>query len=61
MLGAFLIVDNGMKKNGAWAALGQSHGFMSPQHIDGFSCQIRNAPKCSLRGTFSVPQPELDQ
>ena len=61
MLGVFLVANDGMRKNGSLAALGQSHGFMSPQHIDGSSCQFRNAPKCSLRGTFPVPQLELDQ
>ena len=54
MLGALLIADDGMRNDGAWAALGQSLGFMFSQHIDGSSCQISNALKGSFKGTGSV-------
>ena len=50
LLGALFVADDGVMNDGAWAALGQSFGFMFSQHIDGSSCQISNAPKCSSRG-----------
>jgi len=56
-----VVDDDGMRKNGAWVALGQSYGFMSPYHTKVSSCQILNAPKCSLKGTCPIPQLELDQ
>ena len=61
MLGALLVIDDGMRKDGAWVALDQSLGFMSPQHTDGFLCQISNAPKGSLRGTCPPSLFELDR
>ena len=50
MLGALLVTDDGMRNEGAWAALSQSLGFMFSQHTHGFSCQTSDAPKSSLRG-----------
>ena len=61
MLGALLIADDGIRNEGAWAALGQSLGFMFSQHIDGSSCQTGNTPKDSLRGTCLVSLHKLDQ
>ena len=61
MLKALLVADDGMRNEGAWAALGQSLGFMSSQHIHGFSCQTSNALKSSLRGTCPVSLLELDR
>ena len=39
---------------------GVSYMVLSPHHINVSSCQILNAPKRSLRGTWPVPQLELD-
>ena len=50
-----------MRNKGVWVALGQSLGFMFSQHIDGSSCQIRNALKGSFKGTGSVSLLELDR
>ena len=61
MLGALLVIDDGMRKDGAWVPLDQSLGFMSPQHTDGFLCQISNVPKGSLRGTCPSSLFELDR
>ena len=61
MLGALCVVDDGMKNEGAWVALGQSLGFMFSQHTHGSSCLTSDAPKCSLRGTCPVSPLELDR
>ena len=61
MLGALLIADDGMRNDSAWAALGQSLGFMFSQHIDGSSCQIGNAHKDSLRETCPISLLEVDR
>ena len=61
MLGALLVADDGMRNVSAWAALGQSLGFMFPQRTHGFSCQISNAPKGSLRGTCLISKLKLDR
>ena len=61
MLGALCVADDGMRNEGAWAALGQSLGFMFSQHTHGFSCLTSDAPKGSLRGTNPVSLLELDR
>ena len=61
MLGALCVVDDGMKNEGAWVALGQSLGFMFSQHTHGSSCLTSDAPKGSLRGTCPVSPLELDR
>ena len=61
MLGALHVADDGMRNEGAWAALGQSLGFMFSQHTHGFSCLTSDAPKGSLRGTCLVSLLELEQ
>ena len=61
LLEALLVVDDGVMNDGAWAALGQSFGFMFSQHIDGSSCQISNAPKGSSRGTCPTFLFELER
>ena len=60
MLGALLVADDGMTNVSAWAALGQSLGFMFPQHTHGSSCQISNVSKGSLRGTCPISLLKLD-
>ena len=61
MLGVFLIVDDGMMNEGAWAALGFLFDFLFSQHIDSSLCQISNTLKGSLRGTCLVSLFKLDQ
>ena len=61
MLGALCVVDDGMKNEGAWVALGQSLGFMFSQYTHGSSCLTSDAPKGSLRGTCPVSPLELDR
>ena len=61
ILETLLVADNGTRNEDAWAALGQPFGFMFFQHIDRFSCQISNALKGSLKGTYLVSLLELDQ
>ena len=60
LLGALCVVDDGMRNECAWAALGQSLGFMFSQHTHGSSCLTSDAPKDSLRGTCPVSLFELD-
>ena len=61
MLGALRVADDGMRNEGAWAALSQSLGFMFSQHTHGSSCLTSNAPKGSLRETSAVSLLKLDQ
>ena len=61
LLGALCVVDDGMRNEGAWAALGQSFGFMFSQHTHGSLCLTSDAPKGSLRGTCLVSLFELDR
>ena len=60
VLGALCVTNDGMRNEGAWAALGQSLGFMFSQHTHGSSCLTCDAPKGSLRGTCPVSLLELD-
>ena len=60
-LGTLLVVDDGIRNNGAWVALGQSLGFMFSQHTHGSSCLTSDAPKGSLRETYPVSLLELDR
>ena len=61
LLGALCVADDGMRNEGAWAALSQSLGFMFSQHTHGSSCLTSNAPKGSLRETSAVSLLKLDQ
>ena len=61
VLGALCVANDGMRNEGAWAALSQSLGFMFSQHTHGSSCLTSDAPKGSLRGTSLVSLLELDR
>ena len=61
LLGALLVDDDGMRNKGAWAALGQSLGFMFSQQTHGSLCLTNDAPKSSLRGTCPVSLLDLDR
>ena len=61
LLGALLITDDGIRNEDVWAKLGQSHGIMSPHHINDFSCQTSKVAKGSLRRTYMVSLLELDR
>ena len=61
LLGALRVADDGMRNEGAWAALGQSLSFMFSQHTHGSLCLTSDAPKGSLRGTCLVSLFELDR
>ena len=61
LLGALCVADDDMRNKGAWAALGQSLGFMFSQLIHGSSCLTSDAPKGSLRETYPVSLLELDR
>jgi len=49
LLEALCVANNGMRNEGAWAALSQSLGFMFSQHTYSSSCLTSDAPKGSLR------------
>ena len=59
LLGALCVADDGIRNEGAWAALSRSCGFMFSQHTHGFSCLTSDALKDSLRGTYPVSLVEL--
>ena len=61
LLGALRVADDGMRNEGAWAALGQSLGFIFSQHTHGSSCLTSDAPKGSLRGTCPISLLKLDR
>ena len=61
VLWALCIADDDMRNEGAWAALGQSLGFLFSQHTHGSSCLTSDAPKGSLRGTYPVSLLKLDR
>ena len=61
LLGALCVVDDGMRNEGAWAALSQSLGFMFSQHTHDSSCLTSDAPKGSLRETSPVSLLKLDR
>ena len=61
LLGALCVVDDGMRNEGAWAALGQPLGFIFSQHTHGSSCLTSDAPKGSLRGTCPMSLLKLDR
>ena len=61
LLGALHVADDGMRNEGAWAALGQSLGFIFSQHTHGSSCLTSDAPKGSLRGTCPISLLKLDR
>ena len=61
LLGALRVVDDGMRNECAWVALGQSLDFMFSQHTHSFSCLTSDVPKGSLRGTSPVSLLELDR
>jgi len=60
MLGALCVADDGMRNEGAWAALSQSLGFMFSQHTHSSSCLTSDAPKGFLRGTSPISLLKLD-
>ena len=51
--------NDGMRNEGAWAALSQSLGFMFSQHTHDSSCLTSDVPY--LRGTSLVSLLELDR
>ena len=61
MLEALCVADDGMRNEGAWAALGQSLDFMFSQHTHDSSCLTSDAPKGSLRGTCPIFLLKLDR
>jgi len=60
LLGALCVANDGIRNEGAWAALDQSRGFMFSQHTYGSLCLTSDAPKGSLRKTCLVSLVELD-
>ena len=59
VLGALCVANDGMRNEGAWAALSQSLGFMFSQHTHDSSCLTSDVPY--LRGTSLVSLLELDR